>query len=89
MSHDRLSRSLFKNLMAPMTVLLLIGAAAASTGGCELIATIDRSKIPDGAGGQGGGATVTSSVTSSATGTGGAGGQGGATSSTGTGGQGG
>ena len=89
MSHDRLSRSLFKNLMAPMTVLLLIGAAAASTGGCELIATIDRSKIPDGAGGQAGSATVTSSVTSSATGAGGAGGQGGATSSTGTGGQGG
>ncbi len=89
MSHDRLSRSLFKNLMAPMTVLLLLGATAASTGGCELIATIDRSKIPDGAGGEGGSATVTSSVTSSATGTGGAGGQGGATSSTGTGGQGG
>jgi len=74
---------LFKKLMAPVAVLMLIGVSAASTGGCELLSTVDRSKIPEGSGGHGGLGGTTASVTSSVSGTGGAGGQGGAATGTG------
>src|SRR3954471_9664975 len=78
-SHERLNRSLFKKLLAPFTALLLLGAGAASTGGCELLSTIDRSKIDQAAGGRGGGATAssTASGTGGSTTGGGMGGQGG------------
>jgi cysteine-rich repeat protein len=81
-----------KSLSRRVAALLLLGAAAAGSTGCELIARADRDKIPvetgtgagtsssTGTGGEGG-------ATSSATGTGGAGGA--TSSATGTGGTGG